>query len=103
MDKTEIMWAELSKEIKDCKCDFDSLSHLIKLTKKTVERYNVKDWKEMTIVLLSKIAEECMSDEDEELFFKMLKNGSIHNMLDVTRWAAVKVDNVKKAQCCIIM
>ena len=102
MDKTEILWTELSKEIEDCKCDLESLSKLIKLTKKTVERYNIKESKEMTILLLSKIAEECMNDADEELFFKMLKNGSIHNMLDVTRWAAVEVDKAKKT-CCIIM
>ena len=101
-DKNEILWFEFSKEIQDCKCDLQSLSYLIQTSETLIERFRVKDKKETTVFLLSKVAEECMEDDDEEEFFKMLKNGTIDQMIDAVV-ISLKAVNKTKKRCCIIL
>tara|TARA_Y100000590_G_C15597754_1_gene968736 strand:- start:732 stop:1043 length:312 start_codon:yes stop_codon:yes gene_type:complete len=102
MSKIEILWREFSKNIGDQTCDIKSLGNFIKLAKEVVDKYRISDREKIIIDLLSKLAEECMDEKCEEIYFDMLKHGTIQTMVEAALVAADTKKVYKKMRCCII-
>ena len=78
------------------------MGNFIKLAKEVVNKYRVSDREKIIISLLSKLAEECMDEKCEEMYFDMLKRGTIQKMVEAALLAADTKTIYKKMRCCII-